>query len=115
MMDIFTIDASSLTDSQSCTRKLILGSKWRLSRWRPKSLFDTLLRRGIFALTMKDDVATVAATAKAKFLEIAADPGLDLIGKDPYQAAKGWISLLDSVLHGLARTELPVLNDPKPA
>jgi len=111
---MFQVDASSIQDFQSCRRKFILNSSWRLSRWRSKLLFDTLLRRAIFSLSKGDDVATVASTAKAKFLEIANDPGLDLIGKDPYQAAKGWISLLDSVLHGLARTELPVLHDPQP-
>jgi len=114
MSDVFQVDASSIQDYQSCKRKFILSSAWRLSRFRAKSLHDTLLRRAIFQLSHGKDVAQVSADAKASFLEKAADPGLDLIGKDPYQAAKGWISLLDSVLHGLARTELPVLHDPPP-
>jgi len=111
----FTVDAASLTDKQTCVRRFLLNSEWRLARWRPKLLFDVLLRRGILELTKKKDVAQVAADAKAIFLQRAADPGLDIIGRDPYQASKGWTSLLESVLHGIARTVLPVLHDPEPA
>jgi len=111
----FTVDAASLTDKQTCIRRFLLNSEWRLARWRPKLLFDVLLRRGILELTKQKDVAIVAADAKAVFLQRAADPGLDIIGKDPYQASKGWTSLLESVLHGVAKTVLPVLHDPDPA
>lgn len=108
----FTVDAASLSDFQTCKRRFILNSSWRLARWRPKLLFDVLLRRGIIGLARQQDVAQVAADAKATFLQRAADPGLDIIGRDPYQASKGWTSLLESVLHGIARTVLPVLHDP---
>jgi hypothetical protein len=110
----FTVDAASLIDFQTCRRRFILNSSWRLARWRPKLLFDVLLRRGILQLTQQSEVEKVAAEAKAVFLERAADPGLDIIGRDPYQASKGWTSLLESVLHGLSRTVLPVLHDPEP-
>ena len=113
-MTRFTVDAASLTDFQTCSRRFILNHSYRLARWRPKLLFDTLLRRGILQLTGQRDVALVASEAKSSFLLQAADPGLDLIGKDPYQASKGWTSLLESVLHGLSRTVLPVLHDPPP-
>src|SRR5580765_3357670 len=111
----FTVDAASLTDKQTCVRRFILNSEYKLARWRPKLLFDVLLRRGILELTKQKDVAEVAADAKAVFLQRATDPGLDIIGKDPYQASKGWTSLLESVLHGVSRTVLPVLHDPEPA
>ena len=80
----FTVDAASLIDFQACRRRFILNSAWRLARFRPKTLFDSLLRRGILELTKQKDVAIVAADAKAVFLQRAADPGLDIIGKDPY-------------------------------
>jgi hypothetical protein len=108
----FTVDAASLTDKQTCTRRFLLNNEWRLARWRPKALFDVLLRRGIFQLTQQKDVDQVASDAKSTFLLRACDPGLDIIGRDPYQAAKGWVSLLESVLHGISRTVLPVLHDP---
>jgi hypothetical protein len=108
----FTVDAASLTDFQACKRRFILNSEWRLARWRPKLLFDVLLRRGILQLTKQVEVEKVAADAKAVFLERATNPGLDIIGRDPYQASKGWVSLLESVLHGISRTVLPVLHDP---
>jgi hypothetical protein len=110
----FTVDAASLNDFQVCKRRFILNSEWRLARYRPKLLFDLLLRRGILQLTKQADVAQVASAAKSTFLQRAADPGLDIIGKDPYQAAKGWTSLLESALHGVSRTTLPVLHDPAP-
>jgi hypothetical protein len=110
----FTFDAASITDKQTCTRRFLLNTEWRLSRFRPKLLFDLLLRRAILQLTKQADVAQVAADAKSIFLQRAADPGLDIIGKDPYQASKGWCSLLESVLHGVSRTVLPVLHDPAP-
>jgi hypothetical protein len=108
----FTVDAASLIDFQTCRRRYLLNTEWRLARWRPKALFDVLLRRGILELTKQKDVAQVAADSKAIFLQRATNPGLDIIGRDPYQASKGWISLLESVLHGLAKTVLPVLHDP---
>jgi len=108
----FQVDAASLIDFQSCHRRFILNHEWRLARFRPKTLFDLLLRRGILQLTKQVNVGEVAADAKAVFLERAADPGLDVIGRNPYQMSKGWTSLLESVLHGIARTVLPVLHDP---
>jgi len=114
-MSDFQIDAAILTDKQSCLRKVNLSQSWRLSRFRPKTLFDMLLRRGILQLSASKPIEQVASEARAAFLEKAAEPGLDLIGRDPYQAAKGWISLLEAVLYGLARTQIPVLHDPLPA
>jgi len=111
----FTVDAASIIDFQTCKRRFILNHEWRLARFRPKTLFDLLLRRGILQLTKQVDIAQVASDAKSTFLLRAADPGLDIIGKDPYQASKGWTSLLESVLHGVSRTVLPVLHDPAPA
>jgi hypothetical protein len=111
----FQVDAASLIDKQTCVRRFLLNHEYRLARWRPKLLFDTLLRRGILQLTKQIDVTQVASEAKSTFLLRAADPGLDIIGKDPYQASKGWTSLLESVLHGISRTVLPVLHDPPPA
>ena len=112
---MFQIDAATLAEKQLCLRKVNLGNEWHYRRYRAKSLFDVLLRRGILQLSQGKAVAQVAGEAKATFLEKAADPGLDLIGKDPWTASKGWVSLLESVLHGLAKTTLPVLHDPNPA
>src|SRR4029077_7891814 len=104
----------SITDFQVCKRRFILNSEFRLARWRPKHLMDVLLRRGILQLTQQKDVDEVAADGKSILLQRAPHPGLDIIGKDPYQASKGWTSLLESVLHGVSRTVLPVLHDPLP-
>jgi hypothetical protein len=111
----FQIDAAILHEKQSCLRKANLGHEWNYRLWRAKSLFDVLLRRGILQLSKGIAVAQAAGEAKATFLEKATEPGLDLIGKDPWEASKGWTSLLESVLHGLAKSPLPVLHDPHPA
>jgi hypothetical protein len=113
--DKYSVDAAILHDKQTCLRKVCLNSQWRLTKHRPKSLFDMLLRRGILQLGNGLSVDRVAAEAKTTFLEKAANPGLDLLGgRDPYTAAKGWVSLLETVLYGLSKTQIPVLHDPLP-
>jgi hypothetical protein len=113
-MSDLVLDAASLIDFQSCRRKWLLSTEWRLARWRPKTLFDTLLRRGIIRLCQAAKANVAASEAKAAFMQTAADPGLDIAGKDTYDIAVEWCALLDTVLHGVAKTELPVLHDPLP-
>jgi hypothetical protein len=79
-------------------------------------LFDTLLRRGILQLSASRPIAKIVLEARTAFLEKAANPGLDLLnGRSPYDCAMGWVGLLETVLYGLARTQIPVLHDPLPA
>ena len=89
-MSEFSIDAATLHSKQACLRKVCLESEWRLTKFRPKSLFDMLLRRGILQLSANKPIQHVVAEASAAYLEKAANLGLDLLGgRDPYSAAKG--------------------------
>ena len=110
-----SLDAHSLTTWQSCRRRYSLESSWRVVRYRPKLLFDMLLRRAIFRLSNGGDAATLAADAKATFLQSAADPGLDLApGADPYRLAKSWCGMFDTLLATIAKTPLLVVRDLAP-
>jgi len=114
-MSEYSVDAAIIHSKQSCLRKVNLESEWRLTKFRPKSLFDMLLRRGILQLSANKPIQHVVAEASAAYLEKAANPGLDLLGgRDPYSVAKGWVAMLETVLHGLAKTQIPVLHDPLP-
>jgi len=111
-----SLDAHSLSAWQSCRRRYALESEWRAVRYRPKLLFDMLLRRAIFLLSSaKGDAATLAADAKATFLQSAANPGLDLApGVDPYRLAKSWCGMFDTLLATIAKTPLLVVRELAP-
>jgi hypothetical protein len=110
---MFTLDANAIHSWQSCKRKWLLERDWFLARFRPKQLFDSCLRRGVVQLSQQADSARVAIDARTRFLELAADPGLDMVG-DPYRAAKDWCAMLDVALRYLGTTPIPVLHDPQP-
>src|SRR5271165_259581 len=100
---MLTLDAHSMTVWQSCRRRYELESTYRPILWRPKPLFDALLRRAVFALSNGADLAETAADACEQFLSTAANPGLDLTpGANPYTIARSWSGMLGVVLRVLA-------------
>jgi hypothetical protein len=108
------LDAVAIGEFQSCSRRFVLSQSWRYLKWRPKSLWDACLRQGILSIT-QDHVppADAAADARARFLQSAADPGLD-VTNDPFIVAKDWCAMLQTTLRSLAREGLPTtpLNFP---
>jgi hypothetical protein len=109
------LDAPSLTVWQTCRRRYLLDAQYRVLRWRPKQLFDALLRRAIFALSNGEDAAQLASDAKSQFLSTAANPGLDLpSGTNPYLIAKSWCGMFDTVLRVLAKTPLLTVRELPP-
>src|SRR5208282_2701036 len=114
MATLLTLDALSIGTYQSCRRRLLLEADYRVVRVRPKLLFDELLRGGVEALAGGADPVQVAASATARFMEQAADPGLDIPLGDPYRIVRDWCAMLDTVLRSVARGPLPVLHAPPP-
>lgn len=106
--DQFVLDASALTAWQTCRRRFLLASEWLPARWRPKSLFDSCLRRAVHDLSSGRAVADVVAEARARFLSVAASPGLDAEGVNVYVLAKDWCATLSTVLYALSRLTLLV-------
>lgn len=107
MTEPFTIDASSLVAWQSCRRKYLLHSDFIVSKWRPHSLFDWCLRRGIVALSSGKDLNEVSTAARADLMSMAANPGLDIApGGSPYQIAKDLCAMLSTILCSLSRLTL---------
>ena len=107
-----SINAAALMEWQSCKRKLLLHD-WKRSRWRPKVLFDSCLRKGIVQLSNGVPAEQVASDARSQFLLIAADPGLDIIG-DPWRESKDWCAMLEVMLRWLGTQTLPKLSDCPP-
>lgn len=104
-------DAAAITDWQTCERKWSIGRKWMMRRWRPKHLADTLLRRGIVAIAAKEDPVKVALAARRRLLEIAVDPGFDMVA-DPYKVAHDWAAVVEIILRYQAHVAIPLLYEP---
>lgn len=101
------LDATLLTHHQSCARRPVLETDWYPRRWRPKTLFDLVLTRAILSLSSGTSAESCAETARVEFLERAANPGLDLEdGVDPYQQAKDWCVMYETILRVLAKITL---------
>lgn len=110
MTQRFVVDAGRISDWQTCRRRYLLNADWRVLRWRPKSLFDACLRRGVLALSQGGEVDKTVADASSAFLESAANPGLDIpYGSNPFVIAKDWTAMLSTILPSLLRRGLPTL------
>jgi hypothetical protein len=106
------IDARTLTTLQSCPRRFLLESDYEVLRWRPKALLDACLRKGIVAISNGDAVVEVAESAKAAFLQVAANPGLDVAyGANPYVIARDYCAMIDTILRAASAWGLPKLGD----
>lgn len=113
----FILNAISLGRYQTCRRRHLLEADWRVVRWQPKALYDSLLRQAVMLLASKpadhaDRAVCVdlATDAKAQFLQLAANPGLDTDSPDPYRLAKEYCALIDTTFSWLARQQHPPIQ-----
>lgn len=103
-MSAFVIDAASLSAWQACRRRYLLNSSWHPKRWRPRSLLSACLRDAIYAVSNGADPVTAAKDARVRFMQTAADAGLDTEpGADPYRLAKDYCAVMDVVVRSVAR------------
>lgn len=109
------LDGTLLDDWQACRRRSLLNADWRYTRWRPKSLLDACLRRGISQLCSgtPPDLPRILADARSQFMQTAANPGLDTT-HPPYQVAKDHCAMISTILTGIARLTLLVAKDVPP-
>jgi hypothetical protein len=112
-MNELTIDAHTLTLFQGCRRRFLLDHDYRAVLWRPHSLFSACLRAAILELSKGADVAETAIEARARFMQTAANPGMDAQG-DTYTLAKDYCCLLDTVLRAVAHEGVPKLSEVPP-
>jgi hypothetical protein len=109
------LDAEQLASYQLCKRKLLLSADYRPAKWLPRSLFNACLRRAIVSLSAGVAPGQVATDAVAGFLEIAADPGLNVpYGANPYNIAKEWCAMLETIPRALGRITLLTLHEMGP-
>jgi len=92
------LDAASIDAYQRCRRRHVLAADWRYARWRPRSLFASCLRHAAAALAAGTPSDAVATDAVTEFMTAAADPGLDVLGVDPYRVARDWTAMLETVV-----------------
>lgn len=118
------LDPTTLAHYQMCARRSALESRWRMTKWRPKVLWEKYLRMGIemlsgvnspvispFITNKPWQLETVAREMKSAFLGQCASPGLDLSpGANPFIIAKDWAIALELVLRTASRTPLLTLN-----
>lgn len=101
------IDAYGVTTFQSCPRRWLLEQSWRVIRWRPKSLFDHVLRQAIFAISNGADSAAEIQKSRTRFLSQAANPGLDVSeGQDSWVVANDYAGVLSTTLTAISRLTL---------
>lgn len=82
--------STSLRSAQDCLRRYAIEAQWRPRRWRPRSLFNRLLRRIVYNLSRGDAAPDKEGSlASTEFLECAARPGLDIDGS-PFEIAQDW-------------------------
>ena len=105
MNEPYLIDAQRIGDYQECRRKFLLGEDWMMARWKPRSLFDSCLRKAIFRMSTQGDVKAAVDEAQFNFMQLAANPGLDT-KYDPYRISKDYCSMLATVIHYLERVIL---------
>jgi hypothetical protein len=106
------LDAGELIDWQACRRRWSLSRSWLLRKWRAKVLADTLLRRGIAAISGGEDAVKVANGARLRLLELAVEPGLDMV-REPYKVAHDWAALVEIILRYLGQRTIHKIQDEK--
>jgi hypothetical protein len=115
MKQSIVLDARSIGDYQSCRRKFLLDHDYRKIRHRPKDLFDACLRMAITHLSRKGgDGAVLGGEAAGWFMSAAANPGLDILTGNPYEIAKDYCAMLETVLRSLARMTILQVKDVPP-
>lgn len=111
------LTASRLHEWQSCRRRFLLNTHYQVLAWRPKSLLDLLLRRGIFALSTAPhdpkSLDSLISGLKADYMQAAASPGLEC-SRAPFQTAKDYCITLETILRSVARLTLLTVTDPAP-
>lgn len=108
------IDAQSLQDFQSCHRRHRIAQDWMPRRWYPKSLFVHCLRHALLDLCNGKSPEEAANEHKTRLLELAADPGMDTIGSNPYTLAKDYCAMIDTIVRSEFRSlqpEIPKLEE----
>lgn len=110
MVPPFLVDASMITEFQSCRRKFLLSRKWRPLRWKLKMLSDSCLRQGIVELGNGIPIEDVISNATTRLMNTGASPGLDVNGHDPYRMALDACAMLETILTTLSRRPLEKLT-----
>ena len=103
------LSAELLTTFQRCKRRYALEREWKVNRWRPRDLYQALLREAVFAISNGADATATANEACTRFLETAAKPGLDIL-TDPYTIARDWCAILQTSLEAISRLVLLTLE-----
>lgn len=112
MSETFLINSFNIGEYQECRRRFLLSEDWWLARWRPKSLFDSCLRAGIFALSQGEDPRKTISEAQYRFMTIAADPGLETV-EQPYQLSKDCCGMMATILTYVSKLVQLKLHRPK--
>ncbi len=108
------LSARDLFTLQNCPRRFLLETSFRVLRWRTKSLLDALLRRSLLVISQGQAVGDAAKSAKADFLQQAANPGLAVPrGTDSYKICMDHCAMLDTILRAMAKG-IPKLSEPTP-
>lgn len=105
------LSAPLITTFQSCARRHLLSLDWQWPLWRPRALFDHCLRRAWHALCRNASLDYASRDAYSRYMELAADPGLDIHDKtNTYRLARDHATMLLTTLDWLARMPRLVLR-----
>ena len=105
-------NATRLDTWQQCPRRELLLREWTPLKWRQKALFTAVFRRAVFAVSNGADPRQTADDAKAMFMTVAANPGIEHAPtQKPYLISKEWCAILDTSVRNLGRLTLLKLHD----
>lgn len=78
-------------------------------RWHPKSLFDSVMRKAVFAISSGVSFEDVSCSARTQFLDAARSPGLSVENCDVYTLSMDYCSIITNAIYALQRIAMPVL------
>lgn len=100
------INGHTLTQFQRCKRPIAISQTHNITKWRPQSLLSACLRMAIFNLSNDGNLEKATTRAVGHFLNVAKNPGLDVVGVDTYMLAMDYCAVIRNVLEYLSRLTL---------
>jgi hypothetical protein len=101
--------AFQLSSFQRCPRRWRIEQVEPKGRWWPKALFDHLMRQAVFAISNGANAAETGVEYSIKFMEFAADPGLD-VPCDPFPLARDFCCMIKTMCAALSGMVLLALE-----
>lgn len=110
-MNRVEVNGFTISQFQRCKRIHAIGRTHHLTKWRPQSLLSACLRYAIVSMSNGESAEKCGTVACNYFIAAAKNPGLDVMGINPYTLSMDYCSIIRNVLEYLSRVPLLPLRD----